>query len=78
MHGRSGSLGRCKEAINCCDKAIEINPKYGSAYGNRAFAYFLKKDYDKSWEDVYKAGSLEFKVNPKFLSELKKASARER
>ena len=32
----------------------------------------------KDWEDMYKADSLGYKVNPKFLDALKKASCRDK
>ncbi len=41
-------------------------------------ACFLKQEYSKSWEDMYKAEKLGCKVHPKFLEELKKASERQR
>jgi len=46
------------------------------AYYNRGIAHYLKKEYDKSWEDVKKAQSLGCQINPKFLDELRKASWR--
>jgi rare lipoprotein A len=48
------------------------------AYYNRGLVYFGKKDFVKTWEYVHKAESLGYKVDPKFLEELKKASGREK
>ena len=33
------------------NKAIELNPKFAMAYNNRGFTYFLKKDYEKAWDE---------------------------
>ncbi len=59
-------------------KAIEINPRLTAAYYDRAIAYYSKGEYEKVWEDVYKAQSLGYQVPKKFLKALRKASGRER
>lgn len=69
--------GDYDQAISDYNKAIKIRPD-GSAYFERAFVYFLIKQYDKSWEDVHKAESLGSKLDQKFLEQLKKASGREK
>jgi tetratricopeptide (TPR) repeat protein len=68
--------GNLNQAISDYNKVIEIYPDYALAYNNRAVAYFYKKEYSKSWEDVYKAETLGWKFNPGFLQDLKKASGR--
>lgn len=55
-----------------------IAPNDAEAYYNRGVVYYLKKEYDKAWEDVYKAQSLGFKVHPEFLNDLRKASGRQK
>lgn len=55
-----------------------IDPNDAEAYNNRGLAYSDKKEYDKAWEDVYKAQSLGYKVHPEFLNALRKASGRQR
>lgn len=65
-------------AISDYTKAIEINPNYAEAYANRALVYYIKKEYDKSWDDVHKAETLGFKVDHSFLQNLKNASGREK
>ena len=57
--------------------ALEINPEYAKAYYRRGAAYTHKKQYDKAWEDVHKAQSFGFSVDPGFLKKLRKASGRE-
>ena len=68
--------GDFDRAISDYNKAIEINPRYAVAYYNRGRAYYLKGEYDKSWEDVKKARDLGYKIPPKFLDDLRKASGR--
>ncbi|MHC4593383.1 MAG: tetratricopeptide repeat protein [Planctomycetota bacterium] len=64
-------------AIFYFTKDIEINPRHAKAYSNRAHAYYHKGEYDKAWEDVHKAQSLEFQVPPILLKLLREASGRE-
>jgi tetratricopeptide (TPR) repeat protein len=68
--------GKYDEAIAEFNKAIAANPEDARAYYCRSVAYFFKKDYDKSWEEVYKAKSLGYKIEPDFLNNLKKASGK--
>ena len=65
------------QAIADCTKALEINPKDAMAYQYRAMSFSMKKEFDKAWEDVHKAESLNFKFDPKFLDDLRKASGRQ-
>jgi len=62
--------------IKVFSDAIKQNPNYAGAYYNRAVAYFYKKDYDKSWQDVEKAQSMGMEFRPEFIDALKKASCR--
>jgi len=48
------------------------------AYGNRGRAYYFKKEYDKSWEDIKKAQALGYQIPSEFLDDLRKASGREK
>jgi len=70
--------GNFTKAISDYTKAIEINPNDADVYSNRGLAYCLAKEYDKAWADVHKAEGLGYAVNPEFLTELKKASGREK
>ena len=74
IYRKKGDFDR---AISDYSKAIEIDPKYAVAYYRRAMAYYLKGEYDKSWEDIKKARELRYKIPPKFLVDLRKASGRE-
>jgi protein O-mannosyl-transferase len=64
------------QALLDYNKAIEIDPDYAEAYVNRAVVYFKKQEYTKSWEDVYRAQILGYKVHPEFIEQLKKASGK--
>jgi tetratricopeptide (TPR) repeat protein len=57
---------------------LEINPRIAEDYYNRGIAYYFKKEYDKSLENVKKAQELGDKIDPKFLEDLSKASGRKR
>ncbi len=69
--------GDMNQGIADCNKASEIRPDYAAAYSTRAIIYFMQKKYDRSWADVQLAESLGYKVNPRFLDELRSASGRE-
>src|SRR4030042_1535754 len=54
-------------------KAIEVDPKYASAYYYRGHIYHYNGEYEKAWEDIKKARSLGYKVPSEFLKNLKEA-----
>lgn len=70
--------GSIEQAISDYNKAIEINPALAQAYNNRGRVYYEEKEYDKAWADVHKVESLGYKVNLRFIEELKKASGRDK
>ena len=65
-----------KKALADFNKAIEIDPKDAQSYNDRGCAYFFMKEYNKAWDDVHKAQELGYRVHPRFLADLKKASGR--
>ena len=69
--------GQYDQSIFDCSKAVEINPNFAEAYLGRAVAYYFRKKYDRSWEDIKRAEALGYKIPPKFLEELRKASGRQ-
>jgi len=71
-------LRQYDQAISDFNKALEINPKLASAYYNRARAYYFKKEYDKSWDDIKKTQDSGYKIPAELLDELRKASGREK
>jgi tetratricopeptide (TPR) repeat protein len=68
--------GQHDKALADYSRAIEINPRDAKAYNNRGIAYFYIKEYDNAWRDVKKAQSLGYKIDPKFLKNLREASGR--
>lgn len=55
-------------AISDFDKAIEIDPKNGYAYYNRAVAKYIKGDSSESLLDIKKAKELGFTdIDPEFI-----------
>jgi tetratricopeptide (TPR) repeat protein len=53
------STGRVDEAIQEFSAAIELDPNYAPAYGNRGVAYAKQKKYNKAREDLTKATTLD-------------------
>jgi len=68
--------GHYEQAISDYTKALEINPRYAKVYVIRAYAYYFQTGYEKSWKDVEKAQYFGFRVDPKFLEDLRQASGR--
>ena len=71
-------IGNLDLALSGCSKAIQISPNYAKAFHNRGVIYLLRREYNKSWEDLHKAEALGYKINPRFLEELKKTTGREK
>ena len=69
--------GQYDQSISDFNKALELDPRFAEAYNNRGSAYYLKREYDKSLEDIKKAQDLGYKIPPKFLDDLRKASGKE-
>ena len=64
--------------ISIFDEALKKNPKYAGVYYYRAIAYFYKKDYIKSWKDVFMAESLGCTFKGSFIQSLRKATRAEK
>lgn len=56
-----GQNGKYKEAIECFDKMLEINPQLTEAWNNKGITYMMLREYDKALECFSKALS----INPK-------------
>jgi Flp pilus assembly protein TadD len=50
--------GDYPRAIEACTRAIELDPQYGSSYGNRALAYAWSNDYEQAKRDYDQAVKL--------------------
>jgi len=54
-----GEKGQYNEAIDECNKAIELDPDYTWSYHLRAYAYIAKGEFDLAIADCSKAIDLE-------------------
>jgi len=70
--------GNLDQALSDYTRAIQINPDYALPHHNLVIIYFSKKEYDKSWEGVYRAEALGHRASSAFLEDLKKASGRKK
>jgi len=79
-HNNRGNVyaesGRLDQAVADYTAAIRINPAYPNPYGNRAVIFFKTGRYDEAEADVKAAQALGFRVNPRFLEELRQATQR--
>ncbi|MDX2141957.1 MAG: tetratricopeptide repeat protein [Rhodospirillaceae bacterium] len=48
-------LGRYDEAMEACNKAVEMRPRQWSFYNNRANIYYYRGEYDRALAEYYKA-----------------------
>jgi tetratricopeptide (TPR) repeat protein len=65
-----------EQAILFLSKSLEINPGYAEAYVSRGRSYYLRGEYDKSWEDIKKAQDLGYTIPVEFLDDLRRAPGR--
>jgi len=62
------------KVINIFSEELEVRPNQAGIYHNRAIAYYYKKEYDKSWEDIRQCQKLSGVIDPAFLNKLEAAS----
>jgi tetratricopeptide (TPR) repeat protein len=48
-------LGQFDEAMEACNKAIELRPRQWSFYNNRGNIYFYRSEFDRALAEYYKA-----------------------
>jgi lipoprotein NlpI len=65
-------------AIADFSQALKLNPKDAMIYNYRAFSFYFTGDYENAWQDVKKAQSLGYEVNPEFLEELRRVYGRKK
>ena len=72
--------GEHDAAISDLTKAIKMRPRSAMAlavaYSERAVIHFIRKEYDKIWENIHKMESLGLQARPGFLKALREASGR--
>jgi len=62
--------GKLDNAIVNFTQVIKTDPVNASAYQGRACAYYVKKEYDKTWEDINKAKNLGCQIENEFIEAL--------
>jgi hypothetical protein len=62
------------KVINIFSEELKARPNQPGIYYNRAVAYYYKKEYDKSWDDVRQCQKLSGTIDPAFLKKLGVAS----
>lgn len=72
-YGQANDFGH---AIGDFTRAIELKPDYAKAYGNRAIAYYVLKQYDQAWADVRRCRQLGGEVSDEFIKGLSRDSGR--
>lgn len=55
-------LGQLQEALSCCDKGIELNPKFAYLYFARGVTYYKMDQYAEAISDYSKS----IDINPEF------------
>ena len=68
--------GEFTKAIDDLLNSLRIDPDFESAYQQITYAYYLNKDYNKSWEYLYKMKEKKFTLDTKFVDKLQKESGR--
>lgn len=63
-------------ALADLEKGIVRAPHDAQAYYNRAVVYYSLQDYDSAWEDVRRARSLGYRLDPAFFEQLKEDTGR--
>jgi Flp pilus assembly protein TadD len=48
-------MGKFDEAMDACNKAIEMKPRQWSFYNNRGNIYFYRSEFDRALAEYYKA-----------------------
>jgi hypothetical protein len=65
------------KVISVFTNELKTRPDQGGIYYNRAIAYYYRREFDKSWDDIHKAQALGCKIESRFLEKLKTASGKE-
>jgi tetratricopeptide (TPR) repeat protein len=67
--------GKNDQAMQLFEQAIKLNPSFARAYYQRGMIYQSQEKYDKAIEDISKAKSLGYGVDPDFIELLKRKAA---
>jgi tetratricopeptide (TPR) repeat protein len=67
--------GQNGQAMQLFEEAIKLNPNFGRAYYQRGMIYQNQEKYDKALEDLVKAKSLGYGIDPDFIELVKRKAA---
>lgn len=67
--------GKNDQAMKLFEEAIKLNPNFGRAYYQRGMIYHNQEKYHKALEDLQKAKSLGYGIDPDFIELVKKKAA---
>jgi tetratricopeptide (TPR) repeat protein len=65
-----------QQAIIDFNKAISLDPDFETAYQQLTITYFLAKDYNKAWDNIYTMRSKKYPLDKQFIETLQKESGR--
>jgi tetratricopeptide (TPR) repeat protein len=60
------------------NRAIERDRWCGEAYLGLAQVHYLKEDYDRAWDEAYRAVDAGFHIPPEFMDDLRRASLKQK
>jgi len=60
-----------QKALADISLSLQYDPNFSLAYFNRSFVYRDIGDYERAYQDVLKAKSLGYSVDPQYLKELR-------
>jgi len=67
--------GQNSQAMQLFEEVIKLNPNFARAYYQRGMVYQSQEKYDKALEDISKAKSMGYGVDPDFIEYLKRKAA---
>ncbi len=67
--------GNNSQALQLCEQAIKLNPSFGRAYYQRGMILEKQDKYHEALEDLKKAKSLGYGIDPDFIALMEKKAA---
>jgi len=69
------ATGNNAQAMQLCEQALKLNPNFGRAYYQRGMIYDKQEKYHQALEDLKKAKSLGYGIDPDFIALMEKKAA---
>ncbi len=67
--------GNNSQAMQLCEQALKLNPNFGRAYYQRGMILEKQEKYREALEDLKKAKSLGYGIDPDFITLMEKKAA---